>query len=273
MAKPKKGFTLIELLVVIAIIALLMSIMMPALAKVKDLANSVVCLSNIKQWCIVFALYVELNNGNFCADYPTGPEDLGGHAWPDALQPLYNNRDPRMPITQAEEKDLRFCPVAKKPAARERQQAFIAWSREDELDPTIKQPYGSYGLNSWASNPPSGTRDLGLGRLAEGCWRSPTVKHASEVPLFLDSRFVGGFPENTDRPPEYDGHVILEGDEIRRYSLSRHSGGTINGCFVDFSGRKIGLKELWRLRWSRFFDVQAPLPDWPPWMRKFRDYE
>ncbi len=44
----RKGFTLIELLVVIAIIALLMSILMPALSRVRKQAQSIACMSRIK---------------------------------------------------------------------------------------------------------------------------------------------------------------------------------------------------------------------------------
>jgi prepilin-type N-terminal cleavage/methylation domain-containing protein/prepilin-type processing-associated H-X9-DG protein len=54
----KKGFTLVELLVVIAIIALLMSILMPALSKVRELATRVVCgshLASIGKQMMVYA--------------------------------------------------------------------------------------------------------------------------------------------------------------------------------------------------------------------------
>ena len=59
----KKGFTLIELLVVISIIALLMAILVPVLSSGKRQAKMVVCQSNLKQWGLMWSLY--LNDNNF----------------------------------------------------------------------------------------------------------------------------------------------------------------------------------------------------------------
>jgi prepilin-type N-terminal cleavage/methylation domain-containing protein/prepilin-type processing-associated H-X9-DG protein len=56
------GFTLIELLVVISIIAVLMSVMMPALSKARSLAQSAVCKSQMKDIGLAFNMYVEDNN-------------------------------------------------------------------------------------------------------------------------------------------------------------------------------------------------------------------
>jgi prepilin-type N-terminal cleavage/methylation domain-containing protein/prepilin-type processing-associated H-X9-DG protein len=59
----KQGFTLIELLVVISIIAILMSILMPALGKVRKQAKSTVCMSNLKQLGVANMTYAAENKG------------------------------------------------------------------------------------------------------------------------------------------------------------------------------------------------------------------
>jgi prepilin-type N-terminal cleavage/methylation domain-containing protein/prepilin-type processing-associated H-X9-DG protein len=60
--RKQSGFTLIELLVVIAIIALLMSILMPALSKVKEQGRTIVCQSNLHQYGLAMRMYLDDNN-------------------------------------------------------------------------------------------------------------------------------------------------------------------------------------------------------------------
>jgi hypothetical protein len=56
-----------------------------------------------------------------------------------------------------------------------------------------------------------------------------------------------------------------------RFCLNRHS-GAINMVMLDYSMKRIGLKALWRLRWSKRFNTTAlPSNAWPDWMAQMKD--
>ena len=229
----------------------------------RERAKQAVCMSNLRQWGKAFLNYADDHDGRFNPGVTGNGEDIfaGGHDWPDEVSKYYD--DPK----------LLFCPNATKPLGTVHQLKYSAWVWMDSLNPDLGEiPKGSYGLNSYIPDKPyegePGTR-WDYPRL---CWRTPNVRGANYIPLMADCFWPGGFPQHYDDPPQYENDVGWT-HETRRWCIDRHGNGTINGVFLDGTVRTVGLKELWELHWSRYWNEDNdPPPVWPPWMMKFKDY-
>jgi prepilin-type N-terminal cleavage/methylation domain-containing protein/prepilin-type processing-associated H-X9-DG protein len=250
------AFTLIELLVVIAIIALLMAMLMPALNSVKKQARSVACQASLHQWTLIWSMFTTDRDGFFHAGMG-GEGQTSDNRWPAIMTREYKNLD------------MRLCPMATKPMSEGGLNPFAAWGIFED------GTYGSYGFNEWLCNRNVTTAN------GPNYFKSVNAKPADQIPLFVDCVWYDVWAFHTDEPPQTDG---AEGgwagsNEMRRVCLNRHS-GAVNGAFLDWSIRRIGLKELWTLKWHKNFDTDGPWTirggvtpeDWPQWMRKFTDY-
>lgn len=256
--QSRPGFTLIELLVVIAIIALLLSILMPALQRVKKQARSVGCQSNLRQWGTIFSIYMQENDGSFIYGDSSG-------RWRNILQDQHQDR-----------KLTAFCPEA---ANNNRQGGSYGTWNEFNLDADYVSQIdeGSYGINRWVYNRKENQDQVNY-------WKGNNHRGTNFIPLFQDCSWYGAGPLDIDLPPEYDGHTASttghwRGDNMRRVCMNRHNAAT-SVVFLDTSVRRVGLKELWTLKWHKNYKTTniwtkaggVRTEDWPQWMRSFKEY-
>jgi prepilin-type N-terminal cleavage/methylation domain-containing protein/prepilin-type processing-associated H-X9-DG protein len=85
--RMRRGFTLIELLVVIALIAILASVLLPALARAKNAATKVACVNNLRQQFLAWQFYAADNDGKLVPNnFTHGIGILVGPVWPSWVQ-------------------------------------------------------------------------------------------------------------------------------------------------------------------------------------------
>jgi hypothetical protein len=121
---------------------------------------------------------------------------------------------------------------------------------------------GSYGINDWVGDP---TQGFSIGQESY-YWKSPSQKGAGYAPLFLDARWLGGMPLDTNTPPT-SGDGAGGSGMMNRYCIDRHS-GEIDVVFIDFHVDRVGVKELWDLKWHQEFQRGAYSGPWPDWMSR-----
>jgi prepilin-type processing-associated H-X9-DG protein len=155
--------------------------------------------------------------------------------------------------------------------------AFAHWF-EGRLGRSEKYIMVSYAFNNWLYSRQLEGQYVMEGRPAwPGAWGTCEIRGAAIIPVLGDG-FADGYMFHDEPPPKEEtgaGGTIEWGD----FCINRHNGG-INMLFMDWSVRKVGLKELWTLKWSRTFDTAGPWtlaggvkPEaWPMWMRRFKDY-
>jgi len=238
------GFTLIELLVVIAIIALLLSVIVPALRLAKEKAKDLSCRANVKSLSQGFRLHTETNDGKiFKYGTHAGKYDL----WLLQMQDQLGDID-----------KVCSCPSVKKNEANAQSwgKAKLNWIWTTD----VPEPHqGSYGINGYLYT------DAYSGVMTDQEWeirRYANVLDAPNsavVPAFSDMMWVDTWPMDDDRVSrsfDLSHDTPFTGKPyMNRVMIDRH-GGKLNVSFLDGHVEHFELKEMWSLKWHKKFVMQ-----------------
>lgn len=196
-AARKQGFTLIELLIVIAIIAILASLLLPALSRAKAQARTDHCMNNLRQHGLGLALYVEDNQRR----YPISSNGIGQPPVPGMW---YGRTEPYvLGVKKPREFDIPFEPFYPCPgsphALSYAQFGSFEYTKIRSYTNRVQRPY-NYNHGGSEFDPSGPNARLGLGNnCAESTVRQPADMIA--MGLWPRSGFPAArLPSNRTRP-------------------------------------------------------------------------